>query len=74
MVHLDLVFAITLRGKDSFSAVRKAQKDFEAETGSPLDLASTWIGFGERAVVLNQKENRVEMMQCSRRMSCSAAM
>ncbi|GLA66482.1 hypothetical protein AtubIFM54640_009060 [Aspergillus tubingensis] len=49
-------FMIVLRGKESVSAVRKVQGIFEAENAGILDLPATWIGFGERAVVLDQSE------------------
>ncbi|KAE8141256.1 hypothetical protein BDV38DRAFT_296783 [Aspergillus pseudotamarii] len=55
-VHFHFIFTITLRGKQSIIAIRKAQKDFEERVQS-LDLPATWIGFGERAVVLDQTEN-----------------
>ncbi|KAB8277144.1 hypothetical protein BDV30DRAFT_234945 [Aspergillus minisclerotigenes] len=55
-VRFQFVFTITLRGKESIGAIRKAQKDFEEKVES-LDLPATWIGFGERAVVLDQAEN-----------------
>ncbi|OJJ52524.1 hypothetical protein ASPSYDRAFT_164689 [Aspergillus sydowii CBS 593.65] len=55
-VRYQFVFTITLRGKGSIKAVRKAQADFEQQVTS-LDLPSTWIGFGERAVVLDQINN-----------------
>ncbi|PYH72187.1 EthD domain-containing protein [Aspergillus vadensis CBS 113365] len=50
------VFMTVLRGKDSVSAVRKVQGIFEDEYAGVLDLPATWIGFGERAVVLDQSE------------------
>lgn len=52
-----LVFTITLSGRQSVNAIRKAQADFEDELADQLDLPNTWIGFGERAVVLDQAEN-----------------
>ncbi|KAL4875167.1 hypothetical protein BJY04DRAFT_211469 [Aspergillus karnatakaensis] len=52
----DFVFTITLRGRVSIGAVRQAQKAFEARFAGQLDLPSTWIAFGERAVVLDQTE------------------
>ncbi|UDD65102.1 hypothetical protein AFCA_012296 [Aspergillus flavus] len=55
-VRFQFVFTITLRGKESMGAIRKAQIDFEEKIES-LDLPATWIGFGERAVVLDQTEN-----------------
>ncbi|CEL03916.1 hypothetical protein ASPCAL05053 [Aspergillus calidoustus] len=57
MPHYQFVFTVTLRGKESVSGVRRAQKEFEARFATLLDLASTWIAFGERAVVLDQTEN-----------------
>jgi hypothetical protein len=57
MPHYQFVFTVTLRGKESVCGVRRAQKEFEARSASLLDLASTWIAFGERAVVLDQTEN-----------------
>ncbi|KAL2797329.1 hypothetical protein BJX66DRAFT_335230 [Aspergillus keveii] len=57
MPHYQFVFTITLRGRESVSAVRQAQKEFEARFASQLDLPSAWIAFGERAVVLDQTEN-----------------
>ncbi|GAT24210.1 hypothetical protein RIB2604_01800350 [Aspergillus luchuensis] len=50
------VFMIVLRGKESISAVRKVQRIFEDAYAGVLDLPATWIGFGERAVVLDQSE------------------
>lgn len=55
-VRFQFVFTITLRGKESMGAIRKAQIDFEEKIES-IDLPATWIGFGERAVVLDQTEN-----------------
>ncbi len=55
-MHYQFVITITLRGKGSIKAVRKAQADFEKQVTS-LDLPATWIGFGERAVVLDQINN-----------------
>ncbi|KAE8364279.1 EthD domain-containing protein [Aspergillus caelatus] len=55
-VSFQFIFTMTLRGKESISAIRKAQEDFEERVQS-LDLPATWIGFGERAVVLDQTEN-----------------
>lgn len=55
-VRYQFVFTITLRGKGSIKAVRNAQADFEKQVPS-LDLPATWIGFGERAVVLDQVNN-----------------
>lgn len=55
-VNFQFIFTITLRGKESISAIRKAQKHFE-ERVDFLDLPATWIGFGERAVVLDLTEN-----------------
>ena len=55
-VRFQFVFTITLRGKESMGVIRKAQIDFEEKIES-LDLPATWIGFGERAVVLDQTEN-----------------
>ncbi|KAL3456405.1 hypothetical protein BJX64DRAFT_296654 [Aspergillus heterothallicus] len=57
MPHYQFVLTVTLRGRESASAVRRAQKEFEARFASQLDLPSTWIAFGERAVVLDQTEN-----------------
>ncbi|KAL3444249.1 hypothetical protein BJX65DRAFT_320022 [Aspergillus insuetus] len=57
MPHYQFVFTVTLGGRESVSAVRQAQKDFESRFASQLDLPSTWIAFGERAVVLDQTEN-----------------
>ncbi|OJI89784.1 hypothetical protein ASPTUDRAFT_917908 [Aspergillus tubingensis CBS 134.48] len=56
-IQYQFVFTITLQGKQSISAIRRAQKEFEEHFASQLDLPSTWIGFGERAVVLDQAEN-----------------
>ncbi|OJJ71736.1 hypothetical protein ASPBRDRAFT_125903 [Aspergillus brasiliensis CBS 101740] len=50
------VFMIALRGKESIGAVRKVQGMFEDEYAEKLDLSETWIGFGERAVVLDRSE------------------
>ncbi|GKZ88086.1 hypothetical protein CBS147343_8090 [Aspergillus niger] len=50
------VFMVVLRGKESVGAVRKVQGIFEEEYAGVLDLPATWIGFGERAVVLDQAE------------------
>lgn len=55
-VRHQFMFTIILRGKGSIKAVRKAQADFEKQVTS-LDLPATWIGFGERAVVLDQINN-----------------
>ncbi|OGM40078.1 hypothetical protein ABOM_011272 [Aspergillus bombycis] len=55
-VRYRLVFTMILRGKRSIKAVRNAQADFEEKT-TCLDLPATWIGFGERAVVLDQASN-----------------
>ncbi|RAQ62866.1 hypothetical protein COH20_011362 [Aspergillus flavus] len=55
-VRFQFVFTITLRGKESMGAIRKAQIDFKEKIES-LDLPATWIGFGERAVVLDRIEN-----------------
>jgi hypothetical protein len=51
------VFTVTLPGKDSIAALRKVQALFEEECADLLNLPETWIGFGERAVVLDQTEN-----------------
>ncbi|KAL3483133.1 hypothetical protein BJX62DRAFT_231186 [Aspergillus germanicus] len=56
MPHYQFVFTITLRGRESVGAVRRAQKEFEARFDFQMDLPSTWIAFGERAVVLDQTE------------------
>lgn len=56
-MEFKLVFTITLRGKQSINAIRKAQADYEDVLAGMLDLPNTWIGFGERAVVLDQAEN-----------------
>jgi hypothetical protein len=57
MPQYQFVFTVTLRGRESVSAMRQAQKEFEARFASQLELPSTWIAFGERAVVLDQSEN-----------------
>ncbi|KAL4993521.1 hypothetical protein BDV10DRAFT_198272 [Aspergillus recurvatus] len=51
------VFTITLRGKTSICSLRKVQAIFEEECADLLNLPETWIGFGERAVVLDQTED-----------------
>lgn len=58
------VFMVVLRGKESVGAVRKVQGIFEEEYAGVLDLPATWIGFGERAVVLDQSEG-VEVSYCA---------
>lgn len=55
VVNFGLVFTVTLQGAQSVESVRKAQKKFESESGGSLDLPNSWIGFGERAVVLDQR-------------------
>ncbi|KAL4894161.1 hypothetical protein BDV59DRAFT_207215 [Aspergillus ambiguus] len=51
------VFTITLRETDSIGPIRTVQALFEEEVADLLDLSATWIGVGERAVVLDQTEN-----------------
>ncbi|KAJ5769366.1 hypothetical protein N7520_003925 [Penicillium odoratum] len=51
------VFTITLDGENSIDRVREAQKHFEEECFSQLNLPATWIACGERAVVLDQVSN-----------------
>jgi len=53
----NLIFSIHLRDKQSVVEVRKAQKEFEAAHGANINLANSWIAFGQRGLVLNQDKN-----------------
>ncbi|CAH0022523.1 unnamed protein product [Clonostachys rhizophaga] len=55
--RFDLVLAIHLRDKAGVSILRTAQKEFEETYVSHINLGSSWIAFGQRALVFDQDQD-----------------
>ncbi|KAF9782564.1 hypothetical protein IL306_011068, partial [Fusarium sp. DS 682] len=55
----NLIFSIHLHGKEGVAGIRKAQKIFQGEFASKINLGNTWIAFGQRGLVFDQ-ENKIQ--------------
>lgn len=55
--RFDLVLAIHLHDKAGVSFLRTVQKNFEETYASHINLGSSWIAFGQRALLFDQDQD-----------------